>query len=190
MEIALCKDAVPAHTTVYKVKPHSHNSLDSQIELWLKDGVIVPALSPWVTPFVQAAKKDNSTRWAIDYRELTKCITNLVESLAWSEVFSSFLFSNWPLTTGPQRLNHVLKQLCFFFSLSCCNQWHYSCSGPNKIHPDPARLLPGAWDRSQISSQISRVSGSELRLPLIGTLISDIAMRCQTVFLKQRSSRF
>ena len=64
MKIVLSNDAVPVHTPVHKIKLHLLDSLPTQIDSWLKDGVIVPAVSPWGSPLVYVAKKVGSTRQA------------------------------------------------------------------------------------------------------------------------------
>ena len=61
--------------------------------------VIAPTVNPWGSPLVLVAKKDGTTQWAVDYRELNKhmlpdayptpCLSHIVESLVGSKVFSS-----------------------------------------------------------------------------------------------------
>ena len=74
-------------------------SLHDQLNSWLRDGVIAPVVSPWGSPHVPVAKKDSSSRGAVDYREQNKytlsdayqtpSLSQVVKSLAWSMVFSS-----------------------------------------------------------------------------------------------------
>ena len=48
--------------------------MESQLETWLQEGVIEPSDSAWSSPLVPIKKKDRSTRWAVDYRALNKCL--------------------------------------------------------------------------------------------------------------------
>ena len=106
----------PVRAPVRKIKPGHQESLRKQIDSWLRDGVIAPAVSPWGSPLVPVAKKDGTTRWAVDYRELNKstlpdayptpCLSHIVESLAGSKVFSSLdaaqAFHNVPIEEDSQ----------------------------------------------------------------------------------------
>ena len=116
MKIVLRDDVVPVRSAVRKIKPGHQESLKKQIDSWLHDGVIALAVSPWGSPLVPVAKKDGSTRWAVDYRELNKstlpdayptpCLSHIVESLAGSKVFSSLdaaqAFHNMPIEEESQ----------------------------------------------------------------------------------------
>ena len=48
-------------TLVRKIRPQYQESLHKQIDSWLQDGVIAPAVSPWGSPLVPVAKKDGTT---------------------------------------------------------------------------------------------------------------------------------
>ena len=98
---------------VPKIKPPLQEDFRAQIDSWLKDGVIAPAVSPWGSPLVPVAKKDSFTRWAIDYCELNHtlpdvypCLSQVGESLAGSKLFSSLdaaqAFHNIPIEESSQ----------------------------------------------------------------------------------------
>ena len=122
MRIVLKDDVVPVRAAVRKIKPGHQESLRKQIDSWLHDGVIAPAVSPWGSPLVPVAKKDGTTRWAVDYRELNKstlpdayptpCLSHIVESLAGSKVFSSLdaaqAFHNVPIEEDSQDATAVV----------------------------------------------------------------------------------
>ena len=116
MKIVLESNVTPVRAAVRKIKPQHQESLRKQIDSWLQDGVIAPAVSPWGSPLVPVAKKDGTTRWAVDYRELnrhtlpdaypTPCLSQIVEGLAGSRVFSSLdaaqAFHNVPIEEDSQ----------------------------------------------------------------------------------------
>ena len=56
------------------LNPRQEAELEAQLETWLQEGVIEPSSSAWSSPLVPIKKKDGSTRWAVDYRALNKCL--------------------------------------------------------------------------------------------------------------------
>ena len=118
MEIVLANDVTPVRSAVRRIRPELEQCLKEQLESWEADGVIVPATSPWASPLVPVAKKDGTTRWAVDYRELNKHtipdayptpnLAAAVESLAGSKIFSSLdaaqAFHNVPIKKESQDL--------------------------------------------------------------------------------------
>lgn len=48
--------------------------VDTQIDEWLRGGIIKPSVSDYSSPIVLVKKKDNSTRLCIDYRRINKKI--------------------------------------------------------------------------------------------------------------------
>ena len=48
MKIVVRDDATPVRAAVRKIKSHHQESLKKQIDSWLHDGVIAPAVSPLV----------------------------------------------------------------------------------------------------------------------------------------------
>ena len=61
MKIVLESNVTPVRSAVRKIKPEFLSSLRKQIDSWLQDGVIAPAVSPWGSPLVPVAKKDGTT---------------------------------------------------------------------------------------------------------------------------------
>ena len=61
MKIVLRDAVTPIRAAVRKIKPHHEESLKKQIDSWLREGVIAPAVSPWGSPLVPVAKKDGTT---------------------------------------------------------------------------------------------------------------------------------
>ena len=118
MNIVLANDPTPVRSAVRRIRPELQQSLKEQLDSWEADGVIVPATSPWASPLVPVAKKDGTTRWAVDYRELNKHtipdayptpnLAAAVESLAGSKIFSSLdaaqAFHNVPIKKESQDL--------------------------------------------------------------------------------------
>ena len=94
--------------------------------------MIVPATSPWASPLVPVAKKDGSTRWAIDYRALnqfivpnsypTPSLSDVIDSLAGSCVFSSLdvvqAFHNIPIEEASQDATGFICSFGLFSPLS------------------------------------------------------------------------
>ena len=125
MDIKLVKGATPVRAPVQRIKPALETSLKEQIDSWLRDDVIAPAESPWASPLVLVAKKDGSTRWAVDYRELNKYtvpdsfptpnLSQVIESLAGSAIFSSLdaaqAFHNVQINEDSQQ---VTAFICMF----------------------------------------------------------------------------
>ena len=58
MEIRIQEDARPVCAKVRPLSKISKDNLKQQLNLWLKDGVILLTESPWGSPLVPVAKKD------------------------------------------------------------------------------------------------------------------------------------
>ncbi len=64
----------PIRQKLRNLNPRQEAELEAQLETWLTKGVIEPSSSAWSSPLVPIKKKDGSTRWALDYRALNKCL--------------------------------------------------------------------------------------------------------------------
>ena len=97
--IQLKPGATPQRAKLRPLNPHQIESLEEQMKIWLDEGVIEPAESPWASALVPAKKKGGKIRWAIDYRSLNKVtvadsfplpsIEMNLEKLAGAKVFSA-----------------------------------------------------------------------------------------------------
>ena len=100
---------VPTRSHMHRIEPQLEQSLREKIESWQRDGVIVPATSPWASPLVPVAKKDGSTHWAIDDPDSypTPSLSAVIDSLAGSKIFSSLdaaqAFHNIPIEETSQE---------------------------------------------------------------------------------------
>ena len=72
MKIDLVPGAIPYKYPVRLLNPDQKENLQDQIDMWLKQGVIEPSVSPWASPLVPMKKKEGQTRWVTDLRELNK----------------------------------------------------------------------------------------------------------------------
>lgn len=73
MHIAL-HDETPIYQTARRLSVKENKDLDSQIETWLRDGIVRPSYSDFASPVVLVKKKDGSTRICVDYRRLNQKI--------------------------------------------------------------------------------------------------------------------
>lgn len=63
-------NAPPQRKRPYRVSPQIKQQIDEQIEDMLKNDIIEPSNSLWAAPVVMCKKKDNSYRFAVDFRDL------------------------------------------------------------------------------------------------------------------------
>ena len=79
--------------------PGLERDLAAQVDKWLREGVVSPSESPWSNPLVPVRKRDNTIRWAVDFRLLNKHIIkdsyplpridHLINRCAGAQVYSS-----------------------------------------------------------------------------------------------------
>ena len=63
MKTVLESDVIPVRAVVRRIKLSLQTSLRKQIDSWINDGMIAPAVSLWGSPLIPIAKKDRTTRW-------------------------------------------------------------------------------------------------------------------------------
>ena len=70
VQIPIAEGRQPRRLPARRVPLHSKPKLQEEIESLLRRGLISPSRSPWASPIVLVEKKDGSTRFCVDYREL------------------------------------------------------------------------------------------------------------------------
>ena len=63
-------EARPQTKRFYRASPKVREEIDKQMNELLSSGSIEPSTSEWTSPVVLVKKKDNSYRFAVDYRQL------------------------------------------------------------------------------------------------------------------------
>ena len=67
-------DTVPGSRPVtakgFRMSPQQEEEVNRQVEQMVKDGVARPSNSPWASNVILGKKKDNTTRFVVDYRQL------------------------------------------------------------------------------------------------------------------------
>ena len=66
------RNAPPVHKTFYRQPPHLKAEIDRQVSDMLQQNIIQPSSSVYKSPIVLVRKKDNTWRFAVDYRQLNK----------------------------------------------------------------------------------------------------------------------
>ena len=69
-KIELLPNARPVNQRMRPILPNLKDNLCAQLDLWLKNEVIKPSLSPWSSPLVPVTKKTGETRWVLDFRQV------------------------------------------------------------------------------------------------------------------------
>ena len=64
---AINTEGPPIHQPMCRQPIALQNSVDSEVQKMLHQGVIQPSFSPWSSPLVMVKKKDGSWRFCIDY---------------------------------------------------------------------------------------------------------------------------
>ena len=106
-KIDLVPGAVPIKQKVKLLNPNQLEDLRQQIEAWKQGDVIEEAVSPWGFRLVPVQKKDNSTRWCVDYRRLNEMTIK----------------DSYPLTSITGNIEK-LSGAKFFTTLDSCGAYH------------------------------------------------------------------
>lgn len=66
------KDDIPVTLNARRLSVSEKVFVDSQIRVWLKEGIIQPSNSDYASPIVLVKKKNGATRLCVDYRKLNE----------------------------------------------------------------------------------------------------------------------
>ncbi|XP_037774271.1 uncharacterized protein LOC119570709 [Penaeus monodon] len=66
------KDTQPIRTRQWRLPESARTTICKECDQMLKDGIIEPSNSPWLSPVVLVKKKDGGIRFCVDYRNLNK----------------------------------------------------------------------------------------------------------------------
>ena len=61
---------LPIKANNIRVSPQTEREINEQVEQMLSNGIIRPSISPWASRVILVRKKDQTLRFAVDYRGL------------------------------------------------------------------------------------------------------------------------
>ena len=80
-----CSDARPVCQRARRLPSKRRQELDDYVSRLLKQGATEHSSSPWASPLVAVTKKDGSTRFCVDYRELNAVTEKDAYPLPWMD---------------------------------------------------------------------------------------------------------
>ncbi|MCD1431043.1 DDE-type integrase/transposase/recombinase [Klebsiella pneumoniae] len=107
-------NARPIRQTARRLPLAKREEADRIVQEMAKEGVIEPSGSPWASPVVLVKKKDGSTRFCVDYRQLNNVtkkdsyplprIDDTLDTLAGSRIFSTLDLKSgyWQVELAPE----------------------------------------------------------------------------------------
>ena len=63
-------DSKPLRQPCRRLPQSQQEEADKQVQEMLPQGIITPSVSPWASPIILVKKKDGSTRFCVDYRQV------------------------------------------------------------------------------------------------------------------------
>ncbi|XP_054734546.1 uncharacterized protein LOC129242007 [Anastrepha obliqua] len=100
----IVKDDIPVYQTPRRMSFGDRKFINEQIDLWLKDGILVPSTSEYAAPVVLVSKKDGTKRICCDYRKINEkivrdnfpmtLIDEVLEQLQGANIFTTLDLAN------------------------------------------------------------------------------------------------
>ena len=132
-------DHKPIKQAAHRLPLNKREEAERQVKEMLDNGLVEPSTSPWSSPIVLVKKKDNSTRFCVDYRGLNAVTRKdsyplapnprLLDALGGTNWFSSIDLQSgyWQVAVSPQdapKTSFTCSSGLFQFKVlpfGCCN---------------------------------------------------------------------
>lgn len=98
------KDKIPVYVKPYRSSPKMRNDVNTHVQGLIKAGIVEPCKSAYGAPVFTVPKKQNKSRFVVDYRELNKKVVNdkfplpridnILQSLENKQFFSTMDMNN------------------------------------------------------------------------------------------------
>lgn len=108
-KITLMPGAQPVNVKPYRYSPQQKDEIERQIKDMIKQGIIRPSQSPFVSPVLLVNKKDGTWRFCVDYRQLNAVTVKdrypmpIVDELL-DELAGSVYFTKLDLRSGYHQI--------------------------------------------------------------------------------------
>ena len=154
-------NAPPTRQSVRHISPHRRDEVRTLLNEMLEKEVVEPSTSPWASPIVRVKKKDESTRFCVDFRKLNDVtrkdayplprIDTTLDTLAGSKWFHTLdlLSGYWQvqIEEGDQPKTTSAQPRAFSNLRSCRSDF-----------VTPRRLSSGSWTSFWLASSGRTVS--------------------------------
>jgi len=109
-KIELLPNARPVNQRMRPIPLNLKENLHAQLDVWLKNEVIEPSLSPWSSPLVPVTKKSGETRWILDFHQFNDLtVTNSFPTPNISEILNSLGKSRYFSTLDASNAYHTIE---------------------------------------------------------------------------------
>ena len=144
----------PICQKAYRTPLHKRQLVEDSISEMLRDGVIVPSSSPWASPVTLVPKKDNTTRFCIDYRKLNAetvknryplpLIQAIFDEMGGSKVFSTIDLKSgfWQIPVAPEDQAKTAFR-CHLGHFECRRMPFGLCNAPAVFQRTMDKVLAG-----------------------------------------------
>ena len=99
---------------IWRLSPEKRAEMSMVLSDMLRKNLISPSKSPWAAPIALVKKKDGTSRFCVDYRQVNSvtrkdayplpCADDILETLAGSQLFSTLDLASgyWQIKVKPE----------------------------------------------------------------------------------------